>query len=506
MVVPGPAHMSVPMKCIYIILGVWLLGCIGGCIDPARAQSTKSALHTTVSVGGFASTGVQAPFWLMANQYGTTPSGSVANVYRFRVFMPFAPDDTSQTATKKNWGYTFALEPILNIGSGKPQGVLPEAEFSLRYRKAILSVGRSKNPIGLQDSTLSSGSIIHGPNALPMPRLLVSTKGFSVLPFWNDMLALNGGIGMGVNNGTYIKKSYYHQKYLFLRLGRDDKAIQLYMGAHHEAIWGGQAEYLLSRPDLAKDGKLPSSLKYWNNILLGTRPRQSADLAPFDQDYRIGNHVGTYQLALSWSLPKGKWLLYHQHPFEDVSGAALQNLPDGLYGLSWKPRTASRLKNMVVEYLTTNSQSGSSFLKPNSIFQGNDNYFNHSQYQEGWSYRGRGIGTPFILPGHQLREELVQGRPFYFPNNRVQVFYVAAEAQISSRLMLQTKVSHTRNKGTFDYPFDKVIGQTSWVVSGDALISPRQMIYAKAALALDRGKLLPTNTGLHISVYKTFQF
>ncbi|PWJ60331.1 capsule assembly protein Wzi [Dyadobacter jejuensis] len=469
----------------------------------AQAQTSATQWQSSLQMDIYANERTHAPFWFTTNRYGTTPEGSVASSVRLRWSRPYQKIDSSQ-----KWDYTIALQPVLNRSLGNFGLLLPEANAGISYGPWELHVGRSQAQVGLSDSTLSSGNFIQSANALPRPRVLLSSRNFVPLRPWNQLFSINMGFGVGINNDDYIKKSYWHQKYLYLQIGQSKHPFKVFLGTHHQVIWGGEAEYLKSRPDIALDGKLPSSLRYWNNILLGTKPKASANLTAFDQDYRIGNHMGTYELALQWNSPKGMVLFYHQHPFEDVSGAALQNIPDGLYGLSWKPQRSPyrfpAIRKLAFEYLHTLSQSGSTFLRNHSIFQGNDNYFNHSQYAQGWTYRQRSLGSPFLLPRTEVTEEVSRSHPYYFPNTRIQVWYLAVKADLMADLHMACRISYSRNRGTNDSPITPAIPQTSVLLTSEWLFNKRYLTQLKLAWSLDRGRLLDRNSGLRVSLLQPF--
>lgn len=475
----------------------------------AIAQTTFRHINLNLEASTFLSSSNQVPFWLRANQYGTVPNESKLGQFQVLLKRPYQSNDTIYSLNQKKFDYGFGLNPVINLVKNKTQFIYPEAYFKIRVQKLELAIGSRKQVIGLGDSTLSSGNMINSQNAIPIPKIFLGSLGFITIPIWQNLLSVNGGISVGLNNDNYIKNAYLHQKYFYIKLGKPKSRVNFFIGIHHEVMWGGEAEYLKLQPDIATNGKLPSSLKYFGNIFLGTRPKISNNLSAFDQDYRIGNHVGTYDFGITADLKKaGDFFLYHQHIFEDVSGATFKNIPDGLYGLSWKPKYTKaarwQLKKVVLEYMHALSQSGSSFLVPNSTYQGNDNYFNHSQYFHGWSFKDRTKGNPLFVPRPDLPEKITKTYPNYFPSNRIRALYLAFESSINKQIELTGKLSASKNFGTNDFPFIEPLNQYSALVGVEYRIPKFYNSELGILVAKDAGNYLNKNTGLRLVLRKSF--
>src|SRR5690606_19375193 len=98
---------------------------------------------------------------------------------------------------------------------------------------------------------------------------------------------------------------------------------------------------------------------------------------------QFGNHVGSIDIGAEIMFSKWDALAYYQHPFEDKSGIAFLNFPDGLYGLQLKRRSTGsslpvfQFNRVLFEYLTTMDQSGSTIETKYTMYQGIDDYFNN---------------------------------------------------------------------------------------------------------------------------------
>ena len=63
------------------------------------------------------------------------------------------------------------------------QFLIPVAYIKAKFGAFEIYAGRRKEIFGLVDSTLSSGSYIWSGNALPMPKIQISTPNFVSLPY-----------------------------------------------------------------------------------------------------------------------------------------------------------------------------------------------------------------------------------------------------------------------------------------------------------------------------------
>ncbi|WP_041616212.1 hypothetical protein [Spirosoma linguale] len=125
---------------------------------------------------------------------------------------------------------------------------------------------------------------------------------------------------------------------------------------------------------------------------------------------------------------------YRQNIYEDGSLFYLTNIQDGLNWIRFRNRrpvnrTGVQLEQVLLEYLYTQNQGGALFLE-NAMQRGRDNYFNHSQYQDGWSRFGLTMGTPFITPTQDNHSELPQ---YGFTNtNRVSVIQLDYQVRLTT--------------------------------------------------------------------------
>ena len=220
------------------------------------------------------------------------------------------------------------------------------------------------------NNNLSSGSMLISNNAEPMPKI-------GLLSYYKFKKNKNFDLSFGISHAVFKKDKFYnsapmlHEKFIYLNYANKNNKFSF--GFVHEAMWGGNTDQY---------GKFPSSFKDFLKVFI------SADgplLEGEPHANALGNHLGIwdfyYEKKIDYKIVK----VYYQHFFEDTSGLRFTNRIDGLWGLeleNYIPKT-----NLLIEYLSTTDQDRT---------RHNDAYYNHYQYNLGWSYKGYTLGNPFI--------------------------------------------------------------------------------------------------------------
>ena len=457
-----------------------------------------------LEAGGLASS-AQTPFWLRANQYGVVPLKNPVLQLNAGLRSDYRPTDSSSYRPKTDWGYGVTV--VANVGAAN-QFLLPEAYLKGRFGAFELYAGRRKEITGLVDTLLTTGAYAWSGNALPIPKIQISLPVYTAVPFTKGVLSIMGALAHGwfENSDRLITGSYLHQSYIYGRIGKPSWRFRLYGGFNHEVIWAGYSSYL--GPVVSVNGQLPSSLRYYPAVVLGTRGADytnDKNLTSFE-DNRIGNHLGSLDLAADIDLTHWNVFIYRQFVYDDGSLFYGTNLQDGLNGLRIKNRqqpTGSNffLRQFTVEYLFTGSQGGDVFVIDDPKRRGRDDYFNHSQFIDGWTYFGRTIGTPFLTPQPEVRSSLP---PRYgIANNRVSVFHLGVSALLLNKIDILARLSLSRNAGTYTIPYLAVPTQFSGLVTASLPLSLLGGTVLNGSLAVDLGGLLPNSVGAYVGLRKT---
>ena len=473
------------------------------------AQGIKLPAHYTAEAGVFATSARQTPFWLRTNQYGIVPVSPSALTLRLSAYADY------DTARKHRFDYGYGLSAVANA-VGTNQVLLPEAYVKLRYRAFEVYGGRRREVFGLTDSTLSTGAYSWSGNSLPVPKIQIGIPAFTPVPFTKKWVSVMGQYAHGWLGGTYVEHAMLHQKSLYLRVGKPAGRVQVSGGFNHQVIWGGYSPEL-AKTLLSNGPYLPASFRDYAYVVTGYRAGGTEDrtdgLTSFDYANRVGNHLGSIDLAVDVRLNKLSLFAYRQSIFDDGSLFYLTNVADGLHGLRIRlPKPDALVHDLVLEFLNTGSQGGVLFsYEGGGANRGNDNYFNHGQFRDGWAYQGQTIGTPFITPQRGSSGQIPFGT--FTDNNRVRVFHVGASGTLprfGSPLFVQkptyqAKVSYSQNLGLYSAPFVPVKPQFSGIVTVLAPVKLLNGAVLMASVSADAGQLYPASVGGYIGIRKVWQ-
>ena len=450
--------------------------------------------YAYAEIFGMATSIDRTPFWMHANQYGIVPvTGSTGSVRGGGEMMW----DISRSKGG-NFRAGGGVEFVGNLGKTQ-QFLLPQAYGSVRYKNWELFVGRKKQFVGLADTTLSSGSYSWSGNAMPLPKIQIGTRGFVPIPFTNGWVSFNAFYSDGVfeSGRPYTSELKLHQKALYIKIGNSNSRLKFLGGFNHQAQWGGKS------PFNTIDGQMPKGFKNYIDVVTGkaypNNPNQ------FEYESRIGNHLGSIDLGLIYQGYEYSWFFYRQSLYEDGGLIRGENIVDGLNGVSIKKQNSYgadfEINHLVFELLYTKNQSGGIWDRQSII--GRDNYFNHQQVMDGWSYYNRTIGTPFIPPTSdtQWKWPVYQ----YTSDNRVMALHLALEGTLFQRVNWMTKMSYSSNIGTYDVPFPKPATQFSGILTLQTNLNILGGGTSVAAsFAADQGTLYQNTLGFSLALRKTF--
>lgn len=457
---------------------------------PVFTDSTTKFLDFTA----YGSNRTGLPFWVHANQFGTVPQ-------RDRPLLGRLGLEHYWSISKRNernlWRGGLGLEVAGNFANEK-KFLLPQLHGTLRYKHWEVFVGRKKQVVGLADTTLGTGSYAWSSNALPIPKIQIGTTRFVDVPYTNGWVAVNTFYSDGFfeKGRPFTSGLKLHQKAFYARIGGRNSRLKFLGGFNHQVQWGGRS------PFETKDGEMPDGFRNYLYVITGKASPVGNDLTEFDLQNRIGNHLGSIDLAVQYLGYEYSWFIYRQHIYEDGSLAKFLNIADGLNGIAIKKQhsygAAFEVTDMVLEFLFTKSQGGS--IWDLSTVLGRDNYFNHSQVRDGWSYFGRTIGTPFIPPTSDTDWKW----PAYSftSNNRVSVFHLGIKGTLCQKLYWESKLSYSTNEGTYDFPFAHTAGQFSGFICLGTKLNIFGGIHSSVSFASDVGMLYPETYGFSLGLRK----
>jgi Capsule assembly protein Wzi len=441
----------------------------------------------------------RVPFWLQAHQFGTAPKSSA-------LMCRITNEGVHRLGSNKSrWAMSYGLELALNIGS-KSSGSLAQVYTGLHYKNWELYAGRKREYIGFADSTLGTGSYAVSGNAIPMPKIQIGTTKYITIPHTKGLLAFKGTYAHGwFGTGRYAYGYLLHQKTFYLQVGKDDWRTKFYGGFNHQVQWAGRT--FQDQPTV-NDRKLPSGFLDYLYAVTGlgglTGPGRSGNA--FDSTNRVGNHLGSIDIGLTIDLKQNQVQLYHQFLYDDGSLYYLANIKDGLNGISVRRLFAEPRRSRLViakynfEFLYTMSQGGFEAGTTVRVW-GKDNYFNHAQFYDGWTYKGRVIGTPFFSSFRDTKVVASQDEIDAINNNRIVVLHAGLQGFYGKQISWVAKLSHSRNYGTYNNPYNDVPKQLSGLLR---LEGKARWIDWTTAVAFDRGDLYTNTLGIQAGLKKVF--
>lgn len=479
-------------------------------LSSTKTLGQKNSLEINSKAGTYLSTNGKIPLLNGINNYGLVPLGS--NTVYLNSSFEKNYDSLHTFKDKLNsWGFSYGLEAQLNLSS-ETKLLLPVIHLSGRYKSLELYVGRKREFFGLADTTGTFGSYIWSRNALPMPKVQIHTPNYLRITK-NGFLSTKFGIAHGwFGDQSYTEGYYLHQKWFYLKFGKETNTLSFTAGINHLAQWGGYSETLKDDQKATVDGYFPDDWFTYLNVFLPIKSWK----VPLGKNYpywesgnRFGNHFGSVDLGLDFSLPFGKLSLYRQSPWEDGQGVEVFFSSDGNYTLMLKPESNKLLQKISFELLSTQKQGLeiSKFAKALGLTERHpsevQNYLNHGQYLDGWSYNDFGIGTPAIIPHNDLEEDAKASSYNRFTqDNMVTSLGFSAEGKFR-KVSYVIHLGNIRSKGLIRNQRPETLNQFTSQVSCSVPITSKGIL-VQADLGFDYGKLYGNQTGVNLSLIKNW--
>lgn len=404
------------------------------------------------------------PFWQRTGYDGILPYSSSAVLTAGADFNYETPGGTGLGAGANLVGQTFAASPWNSRGANC---FVDRFYVSGEWRKLHLDVGMKPRIREFGELSVTGGNIVLSGNARNIPGVNI----------WSDWLypAKDRWLGLKGNfahyqtfDKRYVRGAMIHNKSLAVKLALGKK-VDFEAGMDHWTQWGGVEPFL---------GHRPSTFNDFLRVIFGLRGGE--DSAPSDQANALGNHLGREYLRLTWCNSAFTMNLQYDMPFDDGAKIIKTNpVPDGVYTLRFAFKDRSALvTDLVYEFIHTTWQGGEIHDRPATdeemsaeyddyvywqdpdhlyygkiVEGGRDDYYNNSEYQSGWTYFGRSIGLPLMIPYAPDNEGVTMG----VVCNRVRGHHVGV-AGVVCKLPYSFKATYTSNWGRMfkqdESPFD----------------------------------------------------
>ncbi|MDX1586598.1 MAG: capsule assembly Wzi family protein [Balneolaceae bacterium] len=413
------------------------------------------------------------PFWLSSNVNGKVDpqSSNFINEIELSRVYEISPDLSFEAGT--NLVGRLSKDNSLHF---------TELYGSVSYRAFRLDVGRFNQPIGLNNHSLSVGSMMVSNNAIPVTRITISNPDFVTVPFTNGFLEYKGMFSHGwFTEDRYVDDAYLHQKYLYLKFNIED--FSAIGGIVHNALWGGTSE----NPNI---GSLPQSFSDYLRVITGSSADPDSDAPGGEISNTLGNSIAAYEFGATYdfeSLTVSATRLFY---LEDGVSRRFRSPWDGSWGLNLIFKEPFRLLQAVTyEHVNTRRQDSRAFQA-----RGRANYYNHFLYRTGWSNYGRVLGIPLIT--YDTETDRID-------NNILVGHHLGAAGYLSKVLDYKMFATYSRNYGivggkvppeTVDFPSRRE-DQYSLLVALNYRVPGTSALTLGMSLSADTGDMYEENLG-----------
>ena len=233
-------------------------------------QQADSTFTYSVELGATAGNGTYAPLWFTANRYGLSSVEPNSGYLRAGV--------AYDKSLKYDWRIQAGFDLAGSVNHTKNVHIQQiYADFS--WKMLTLSIGRKERqgfPLE-KNAALSSGMMVEGMNALPVPQVRGEIKEYWSVPGTAKWLALKGHMAYGyfpdgkwqenfvAPGQRFTREVLYHSKALMFRLGNKEKfPAEFEFGLMTAAQFGGDLMKKNADGTVIMQQDMPDGLKdYW---------------------------------------------------------------------------------------------------------------------------------------------------------------------------------------------------------------------------------------------------
>lgn len=400
-------------------------------------------------------TGDYLPFWQRTGRNGILPYSSST--------LLITGADLEYKA-KNGLYFETGANLVGSLESGNPlrasrvSGIVDRLYVSGGWKMLHLDVGLKPRYQQLGDLAITGGNFVMSNNARNIPGINA----------WSDwiyfeklhLFGFKGNIAhYHLDDTRYTEGAMIHNKSFAVKFGWKD-IFELEAGLDHWAQWGGDSKLI---------GPQPSTFRDFLRIIVAGRGGDDATKS--DQLNALGNHLGREYVRLNYNADFYSLSFQYDMPFDDAKNLIqTQTFPDGVWSLKWSlDRKNAIVADVIYEYIHTTWQSGDTHDRPATeeemtkdygkevywqdpdnyfygriVLGGRDNYFNNGEYASGWTYHGRTIGLPLILPVAPDKEGYTRG----VANNRIRGHHLGIKGNFGE-VPYVFKSTYTSNWGTY---------------------------------------------------------
>ncbi|MBR5803868.1 MAG: hypothetical protein IKY31_05990 [Bacteroidaceae bacterium] len=466
-----------------------------------------------------------APFWFTANRHGLFSTEANSGYLKAGLFRSTKED------SHRNWQHGFGIE-LAGAYNHTSSFIVQQAYYDIAWKGMQLSIGSKERPSALKNPLLSSGGLIFGTNARPVPQVRFELPEYVTIPGTNDWVHIKGFLGYGMytdNNWQqefvatgkrYTLNALHHVKAGYMKIG-NEKTFPLYFEGALEMAnqFGGHAYNVTwGRQNIqTNDFKIGSGFKEFFEALIPMGGDATDGETSDGESYAnaSGNHIGSWHFTLTYAPEDWNIRAYYEHMFDDHSMMFFEyGWEDGLYGIEVTFPKNPLVHTFLYEYMNSKDQAGAVYHDhtpeiPDQV-SAVDNYYNHLLYP-GWQHWGMGIGSPFILSpiyntfNHPNFINDITGKiNFYY--NRVQTHHFGFCGSPTREIDYRLMISFSKHWGSYYMPLIDTEEQISAIL--EVAYNPSQMKgwQIKGSIGYDHGTtIIGNNYGGMLTVSKIGQ-
>lgn len=400
-------------------------------------------------------TGEYLPFWQRTGYDGIMPYTSAAVIAAGADLQYKAANGIFFETGTNLVGQAYTASPWNRRGVN---GIVDRLYMSAGWRMLHLDVGMKPRVRELGDLSLTGGNLHLSGNARNMPGINA----------WSDWIYFEKGHWVGVRGNfahyqmidpRHIADTRIHNKSFAVKLALGRK-VDLEAGLDHWAQWGGVSP---------ETGQRPYSWKDYVRIIFAKQGGKDATVS--DQMNALGNHLGHEYVRVNWRASSFTMTFQYDIPFEDgYTIIKTEPMPDGVYTLKFSFKDRQKLvTDVLYEFASTTWQSGPIHDRPATeeemttdygkdvywqnpdhyyygkiVPGGRDDYFNNSEYRSGWTYYGRAMGLPLMIPRSPDDNGITMG----YASNRVRAHHFGVKG-MAGPVPYTFKATYSSNWGRY---------------------------------------------------------
>lgn len=460
-------------------------------------------LKYSIEMNGIASNGDYAPFWHISNRQGVGSIETNSGYIRSAI--------SGDYSINSDWSGAYGVD-ILIAGNHTSTFIVQQAYADINWKMFTLSLGQKERWSGLSNHRLSTGSLTESGNARPIPQIRFEASEYWDMFGTNGWFTLRGHLAYGWFTDENWQKDFaapntqrtvgvrYHSKGIHFKFGKQERyPLTFEFGLDMVAQFGGTAYNLYNNKGYNFHN--PTGIDDYFKILVPTKGDENYH--SLDQGNIAGNHLGSWNGAITWEQRNWKLRTYYDHTFDDHSQMFWEYglWTEQLIGIELSLKESKWIKGIAIEYFNLKNQSGpiyhdSDELIPDQISSVDRNY-NHEWYN-GWYNYGMSIATPLVTSpiynkSHKLKSE----------NNRVEAFHIGVEGEPAKNIGYRLLLTKSNNWGTYDNPFTDIKSNISGLFELTYTPSWLKGWSATASFAFDNGELYNNNNGAMLTIRKS---